>query len=202
MVKPTRRSLLSWASYDFANTIFSAIVLTSYFPLYLTELAGKNIYLGAASSLSMILAGLIVPFLGALSDQTGKTKVYLIDKQDRILPFEDIEISNLVASNLAARGVTVHKECSLDSMKTVNGKVEYTLNTKDGKQETFTVEKALISIGRVPNAEFLDLEKAGVELNDRGFIDDDDTATVIDGSVVRCRRPSKSCSLMCVGVMK
>ena len=72
------RPLVSWAFYDFANTIFSAVVLTAYFPLYLTELAGKNIHLGAATTGSMILAGLAIPFLGALSDQTGKTKIYLI----------------------------------------------------------------------------------------------------------------------------
>lgn len=70
--------LVSWAFYDFANTIFSAVVLTVYFPLYLTELAGTNWYLGVASTASMVLAGLAIPFLGALSDQTGGTKKYLI----------------------------------------------------------------------------------------------------------------------------
>ena len=70
--------LVSWAVYDFANTIFSAVVLTVYFPLYLTERAGANWYLGAASTASMVLAGLAIPFLGTLSDQTGKTKKYLI----------------------------------------------------------------------------------------------------------------------------
>ncbi len=71
--------LLSWAFYDFANTIFSAIVLTVYFPLYLTDLAhGTHWYLGAATTASMILAGMVVPFLGALSDQTGRTKAFLI----------------------------------------------------------------------------------------------------------------------------
>ncbi len=69
--------LFSWAFYDFANTIFSAVVLTSYFPLYLTSLAGSNWLLGAATTGSMILAGLVVPFAGALSDRTGKTKKYL-----------------------------------------------------------------------------------------------------------------------------
>ena len=70
--------LLSWALYDFANTIFSAIVLTVYFPLYLTELTGSNWSLGTATTISMVLAGLVVPFMGALSDQTGKTKTYLV----------------------------------------------------------------------------------------------------------------------------
>ena len=70
--------LVSWALYDFANTIFSAVVLTAYFPLYLTEVTGANWSLGMASSASMILAGAVVPFLGALSDRTGGAKKYLI----------------------------------------------------------------------------------------------------------------------------
>ncbi|MDD5671540.1 MAG: MFS transporter [Candidatus Omnitrophica bacterium] len=78
MPGPKSLSLWSWALYDFANTIFSAVVLTAYFPLYLTSLAGANWYLGVATTGSMVIAGLVVPFFGALSDQTGKTKSYLI----------------------------------------------------------------------------------------------------------------------------
>ncbi len=78
MKKALTGILFSWAFYDFANTIFSALVLTTYFPLYLTEIAGANWYLGFATTASMILAGLVIPFIGALSDQTGKTKRYLI----------------------------------------------------------------------------------------------------------------------------
>ena len=71
-------SLWSWALYDFANTIFSAVVLTAYFPLYLTDLAGANWILGAATTGSMILAGIFTPAMGSLSDKTGKTKHYLV----------------------------------------------------------------------------------------------------------------------------
>lgn len=71
-------SLYSWAFYDFANTIFSAVVLTFYFPLYLTDLTHRNLNLGVSTSGAMVLAGLVVPWLGALSDRTGKTKSYLI----------------------------------------------------------------------------------------------------------------------------
>lgn len=70
--------LLGWAFYDFANTIFSAVVLTFYFPLYLTSLTHRNLNLGIATSTAMVLAAVAVPWLGALSDRTGKTKFYLI----------------------------------------------------------------------------------------------------------------------------
>ncbi len=79
MVYQKKIRILAWAFYDFANTIFSAVVLTSYFPLYLNERAqGKLWYLGLATTGSMLLAGAAVPLLGALSDRTGKTKTYLI----------------------------------------------------------------------------------------------------------------------------
>lgn len=69
--------VLAWALYDFANTIFSAVVVTVYLPLYVTELTGKNAPLGIAATVSMITAGFLIPPLGALTDRTGKTKSYL-----------------------------------------------------------------------------------------------------------------------------
>lgn len=72
------RALWSWAFYDFANTIFSAVVLTAFFPLYFTRIAGSNLALGSATTSAMIFSAGIIPFLGALSDQTGKTKTYLV----------------------------------------------------------------------------------------------------------------------------
>jgi len=70
--------LYSWSIYDFANTIFSAVVLTLYFPLLLTSLTKDKWLLGAATTGSMLLAGAITPFLGALTDATGKNKNYLV----------------------------------------------------------------------------------------------------------------------------
>ena len=76
-MKRGSRSLYGWALYDFANTVFSAVVLTFYFPLYLTGFTRTNVPLGVTTTAAMILAGLAVPWLGALSDRTGKTKFYL-----------------------------------------------------------------------------------------------------------------------------
>lgn len=69
--------LTSWSLYDFANTLFSAVVITFYFPLYITSVTGANKYLGLATTGAMVLAGFTIPMFGALSDNTGKTKRYL-----------------------------------------------------------------------------------------------------------------------------
>jgi len=79
MKKLNYKQVISWGLYDFANTIFSAIVVTVYLPLYLTHLTGKSSYFGVAVTVSMIFSGIFVPFAGSLSDKTGKCKYYLVN---------------------------------------------------------------------------------------------------------------------------
>ena len=69
--------ILSWALYDFANTIFSILVVTRYLPPMMKALTGRTSPMGAAAAFSMIAAGLAVPVFGALSDRTGRSKRYL-----------------------------------------------------------------------------------------------------------------------------
>ncbi|HLT37585.1 MAG TPA: NAD(P)/FAD-dependent oxidoreductase [Enhygromyxa sp.] len=129
-------------------------------------------------SLVILGAGVVGCEFATIFANFGRTKVYLIDRAPRILPFEDADIANLCATNLEAQGVTIHRQATLISMRRVpNGMVEYTIEHATGGRETICVEKALISVGRVPNTESLDLDKAGVQLHDRGHIVDEDTRT-------------------------
>jgi dihydrolipoamide dehydrogenase len=129
-------------------------------------------------SIVIVGAGVIGCEYATIFSNFGKTKVYIIDRQDRILPFEDEDISNMVAKNLEKKGVTIHHNASLDRMEVINGKVEYELSYKDGTKEVIRVQKALLSIGRVPNVENLGLENAGVAMSKRGVhIGDTDTVT-------------------------
>ncbi len=128
-------------------------------------------------SMVVLGAGVIGCEFATIFSAFGKTKVYLIDKADRILPFEDEDVAKVVSDNLEAHGAHVHHGASLKRMEVVNGKVEYELEFKDGRTEVLTVEKALISIGRVPNASNLWLENLGLKLTDRGAIWNDDTQT-------------------------
>jgi dihydrolipoamide dehydrogenase len=126
-------------------------------------------------------AGVIGCEYATIFSNFGKTKVYLIDRLDRILPFEDEDISSMVAKNLQENGVVIHHNASLNRMEVVDGKVEYELSYPDGRKEIITVQKALLSVGRVPNIENINLEGIGVELSQRGrHIGDDDTRTSID----------------------
>jgi len=129
-------------------------------------------------SLVIVGAGVIGCEYATIFSNFGKTKVYIIDRQERILPFEDQDISKLVAENLANKGVTIHHNAQLQRMEVINGQVEYELSYPDGTKEVIQVEKALLSIGRQPNVEGIGIEQAGVEMSKRGIhIGDDDTQT-------------------------
>lgn len=130
-------------------------------------------------SLVIVGAGVIGCEYATIFANLGKTKVYLIDRQSRILPGEDEDISVLVASNLESRGVTIHHNATLERMEVVDGEVEYELSYPDSSRQIIRVKKALLSIGRVPNVETLNLEAAGVALTERGVIEVDDTKTKI-----------------------
>lgn len=129
-------------------------------------------------SLVIVGAGVIGCEYATIFSNFGKTKVYLIDRQERILPFEDEDISSLVASNLEHQGVTIHHSAILKRLEYINGMVEYELEYTDGRTEVIQVEKALLSVGRTPNIEGLNIEAAGVKMSKRGIhIGDDDTMT-------------------------
>jgi dihydrolipoamide dehydrogenase len=78
--------------------------------------------------------------------------VTLVERESRLLPGEDVEISEEIKKNLLAQGVDVFTGCTNSSCK-IN---EY--------------EKILIVTGRIPNND-LDYENIGIKTTKRGFVE-------------------------------
>ena len=131
-------------------------------------------------SLVIVGAGVIGCEYATIFSNFGKTKVYLIDRADRILPFEDEDISKMVSNNLEENGVTIHHQAQLNKLEIVDGEVEYELIYPDNTKEVIRVEKALLSVGRVSNIHNIGLDEVGIKLGPNGrYIGDDDTQTNI-----------------------
>lgn len=129
-------------------------------------------------SIVIIGAGVIGCEFATIFSLLGRTRVHLIDRADRILPFEDADVSELVARNLERKGVIIHRQAKLERITATDTGVEYRLSYPDGRVETVQVEKALLSVGRQPNVEGLGLAAAGVLTDPRsGAIVVNGTAT-------------------------
>ena len=77
--KVSKFSIISWAFYDLGNTIFSILIVSFYFSLWvLSDTAGGNDSDYAfANALSMALVFLTAPVIGALSDQARRRMPFL-----------------------------------------------------------------------------------------------------------------------------
>lgn len=128
-------------------------------------------------SLVILGAGVIGCEFATIFSNFGRTKVKLICRENRILSSEDPDISAVVEASLVRNGVVIHKNAALKGMEVREGKVHYELCIANDVCEWHTAEKALISVGRVPNIEALNLHLAGVDTKPNGFILDDDTQT-------------------------
>jgi len=153
-------------------------------------------------SLVIVGAGVIGCEYATIFSNFGKTRVHLIDRADRILPFEDLDITNMVTNNLTDNGVVMHHEASLERLEIKDGEVEYELSYTDGRREVIRVEKALLSIGRVPNIEGIGMEEVGIKMSKRGrHIGDDDTQTNVP-NIYACGDASGRIALVNVGELE
>lgn len=129
-------------------------------------------------SMVIVGAGVIGCEYATMFANFGRTKINIIDRQPRILPFEDEDVAEEVAKSFESLGVKIHRASKLESLKVVDGKVEYVITNAEGKTETIRVDKALVSIGRVPNTRGFGLDtKAGVTIEKNGSLAVTDTRT-------------------------
>jgi len=74
------RERVSWALYDFANTIFSMNIATLYFAVWLvSDLGvGRNTPVAIGNGVSSLLVAISIPVLGAISDATRRRKPWVV----------------------------------------------------------------------------------------------------------------------------
>ncbi|MGE6378984.1 MFS transporter [Peribacillus muralis] len=78
--------VLSWALYDFANTIFSSNINTIFFPFFLQEQIGDNAvldqiastFISYANAMASLFLVLFSPLFGVMIDRTGRMKKYIV----------------------------------------------------------------------------------------------------------------------------
>ena len=112
------------------------------------------------------------------------SEVTLIEALPRILPIEDKESSDTLAKIYKKRKIKVLAGATVKNAKVTDKKVTLEVEA-GGKTESVEVEQVLMAAGRALNTEDLGLDKAGVQLDDRGFIKhDQNLKTTADGVYV------------------
>ncbi len=119
-------------------------------------------------SLVVVGGGYIGMELSTVFAKLG-TDVTVVEMLDRILAPYEADIADIVHEEAEALGIDIRtNEAASDCTRTDNG-VAVTTTADDEKSE-FEADHVLVAVGREPVTDTLDLDAAGVELTDDGFI--------------------------------
>jgi UMF1 family MFS transporter len=79
-----KRAITAWTMYDWANSAFATTIMAAVLPVYYAQVAGATlggnlatVYWAYTSSISLLLAAILGPILGAIADFRGAKKRFL-----------------------------------------------------------------------------------------------------------------------------
>jgi dihydrolipoamide dehydrogenase len=116
-------------------------------------------------NLVVIGAGYIGLELGSVWQRLG-SKVTVLEFQNRILPGMDLETATEAQKIFEKQGIEFKLQDKVLSARFENGKATVKCETSG----TLEADKVLVAVGRKANTEGLNLEAAGVQLDNRGRI--------------------------------
>lgn len=82
------------------------------------------------------------------------------------------DVAQVVARKLKKDGVTVHLQALAQGYKKSGSQLEVTADVK-GESKKFKAEKILVTVGRKPNSDEMNLKGIGIEIGERGFVKTD-----------------------------
>ncbi len=107
--------------------------------------------------------------------------VTVVEMLPHVLPLEDEEAAAEVAKAFTRRGMKVLAGHKVESVEATAAGVRVTVSAA-GETKVLEAAQALVAIGFRPNSKDLGLEKLGVKVSERGFIEiDDRMATNVPG---------------------
>ena len=133
------------------------IIVSSTGALELKQVPKKMVVVGG---------GYIGLEMGSVWSRLG-AEVHVIEFLDHITPGMDKEISNEFMKVLKKQGIKFHMQHKVESVKKNNSGAIVSTSDRDGNKKDFQCDVVLISVGRKPNTNGLNLEKIGVELDDK-----------------------------------
>jgi dihydrolipoamide dehydrogenase len=122
----------------------------------------------APKSIAIVGAGAVGCEFADVFNAFG-SQVTLLDVMPAILPLEDSDVSADLGRSFKKRKIDVVPNAKISNVKVGKDSVSMSVDAGGAKQD-LTVDMVLVAAGRAPNVDQIGLEKAGVKLTDRGFI--------------------------------
>lgn len=130
--------------------------------LDLKEVPGKMLIMGG---------GIIGLEMGTAYHSLG-SKIDVVEMFDQVIPAADKDIVRVYTKRIKNK-FNLMLETKVTAVEAKEDGIYVTMEGKKAPAEPERYDAVLVAIGRVPNGKLLDAEKAGIEVDDRGFINVD-----------------------------
>ena len=104
--------------------------------------------------------------MGSVWSRLG-SEVHVVEFLDHITPGMDKEISSEFMKILKKQGINFHMQHKVEKIKKSNNNAIVSTLNENGTKKDFECDVVLISVVRKPNTEGLNLQKIGVELDEK-----------------------------------
>ncbi|MBM4205394.1 MAG: dihydrolipoyl dehydrogenase [Gammaproteobacteria bacterium] len=135
---------------------------------FIVDSTGALEFQSVPQRLGVIGAGVIGLELGSVWNRLG-AQVVVLEALKEFLPMADERVSRDAEKILRKQGLDIRLGYLVTSAKVVNGAVEVAFKTPDGEQSV-TVDKLIVAVGRRPATQNLLSADCGVNLDERGFL--------------------------------
>ncbi|WP_107850771.1 dihydrolipoyl dehydrogenase [Oceanimonas marisflavi] len=115
--------------------------------------------------------GIIGLEMGTVYHALG-SKIDVVEMFDQVIPAADKDIIKIFTKQVKSK-FNMMLETKVTAVDAKDDGIHVTMENKKGESITNVYDAVLVAIGRTPNGKSLDAEKAGVNVDERGFINVD-----------------------------
>jgi dihydrolipoamide dehydrogenase len=123
---------------------------------------------GAPNRLLIVGGGAIGLEFASLYQKLG-SQITIVEIMDQLLPGSDPEVVRVVHRKLEAHGAKIYLKSKVARVSKTGSEAQVEVDTPEGKA-TLAVDKILVSVGRKPRTEKMNLQSIGVQTDQRGYI--------------------------------
>ncbi|CUH44113.1 dihydrolipoyl dehydrogenase [Ruegeria atlantica] len=118
----------------------------------------------------LVLGGGIIGLeMACVYDALG-SDITVVELMDQIIPGADKDIVKPLMTRIKGRYENIFLKTKVTAIEPLKKGLKVTLEDDKGDSFTDTFDKVLVAVGRKPNGKLIDAEKAGVAVDERGFI--------------------------------
>jgi len=123
---------------------------------------------GAPKRMLVVGGGAIGLEFASMFQKLG-SQITVVEIMDQLLPGSDTDVVRVVHRKLEGKGAKVYVKSKVLQVRKRGPDAEVDIETPEGKV-TITADKILVSVGRKPRTEKMNLQRIGVQTDPRGYV--------------------------------